>query len=87
MRRKTGSSSHRRCSLKKVILTNFAKFAGKQLCQALFLSKAAGTSPGYCFRTGFFLLSVFTFPDFKEHGIEEFIISSLVVTENTDLKL
>ena len=29
-------SSHRRFSMKKGILENFTKFAGKQLCQSLF---------------------------------------------------
>ena len=32
-------SSHQRCSVRKVILRNFAKFAGKHLCQSLFLTK------------------------------------------------
>ena len=29
-------SSHRKCSIKKGILKNFAKFTGKHLCQSLF---------------------------------------------------
>ena len=32
-------SSHRKCSVKKVVLRNFAKFTGKHLCQRLFLIK------------------------------------------------
>ena len=32
---------HRRCSVKKGILRNFAKFTGKQLCQGLFFNKVA----------------------------------------------
>ena len=32
-------SSHRRCSLWKGVLINFAKFAGKHLCQSLFKIK------------------------------------------------
>ena len=32
-------SSHRRCSVKKGVLRNFAKFTGKHLCQSLFLIK------------------------------------------------
>ena len=32
-------SSHQRCSIKKGVLENFAKFTGKQLCQILFLIK------------------------------------------------
>ena len=33
---------HRRCSMKKVVLTNFVKFAGKHLCQGLFFNTVAG---------------------------------------------
>ena len=32
-------SSHRKCSVKKGVLKNFAKFTGKHLCQSLFLIK------------------------------------------------
>ena len=35
-------SSHRRCSVKKGVLRNFAKFTGKHLCQRLFFNKVAG---------------------------------------------
>ena len=35
-------SSHRRCSVKKGVLRNFAKFTGKHLCQSLFFNKVAG---------------------------------------------
>ena len=31
----SGKSIHRRCSLRKDVLRNFAKFTGKQLCQSL----------------------------------------------------
>ena len=34
-------SSHRRCSLQKGILRNFAKLTGKHLCQSLFFNKVA----------------------------------------------
>ena len=34
--------SHRRCSVKKDVLRNFAKFTGKHLCQSHFLNKVAG---------------------------------------------
>ena len=36
------SSSHRRCSVRKGVLRNFAKFTGKQMCQGLFFNKVAG---------------------------------------------
>ena len=35
-------SSHRRCSIKKGVLENFAKFTGKHLSQSLFFNKVAG---------------------------------------------
>ena len=35
-------SSHRRCSVRKVVLKNFSKFTGKLLCQSLFFNKVAG---------------------------------------------
>ena len=37
-------SSHWRCSVRKDVLRNFAKFTGKHLCQGLFLNKIAGFS-------------------------------------------
>ena len=38
-------SSHWRCSVKKGVLKNFAKFTGKHLCQSLFFNKVAGLRP------------------------------------------
>ena len=35
-------SSYQRCSIKKGVLRNFAKFTGKHLCQSLFFNKVAG---------------------------------------------
>ena len=35
-------SSYQRCSMKKRVLRNFAKFTGKRLCQSLFFNKVAG---------------------------------------------
>ena len=34
-------SSHRRCSVRKVVLRNFAKFTGKHQCQCLLYNKVA----------------------------------------------
>ena len=34
-------SSHRRCSIKKRVFKNFAKFIGNILCQSLFINKVA----------------------------------------------
>ena len=42
---KIGRSSHRRCSIKKGALKNFAKVTGKNLCQSLFINKDAGPRP------------------------------------------
>ena len=38
-------SSHRRRSVKKGVLRNFAKFTGKHLCQRLLFNKVAGLRP------------------------------------------
>ena len=38
-------SRHRRCSVKEVVLRNFAKFTGKHLCQSLFSDKVVGLGP------------------------------------------
>ena len=38
-------SSHWRCSVKKGVLRNFAKFTGKHLSQSLFFNKVAGLRP------------------------------------------
>ena len=38
-------SSLRRCSVRKGVLRNFAKFTGKYLCQSLFFNKVAGLRP------------------------------------------
>ena len=35
-------NSHQRCSVRKGVLRNFAKFTGKHLCQAVFFNKVAG---------------------------------------------
>ena len=40
LKRASGRSSDRRCSVKKGVLRNFAKFTGKHLCQSLFFNKA-----------------------------------------------
>ena len=38
-------SSHRRSSVRKDVLRNFAKFTGKHMCQSLFFNKVAGQRP------------------------------------------
>ena len=37
--------SHRRCSVRKVVLRNSKKFTGRHLCQSLFFNKVAGFKP------------------------------------------
>ena len=44
-------SSHRRCSVRKSILRNFAKFTGKHLCQSFFFNKVAGLRPAILLKT------------------------------------
>ena len=41
----TARTSHLRCSAKKDVLRNFAKFTGKDLCQSFFFNKVAGLRP------------------------------------------
>ena len=38
-------NSQRRCSMKKVVIKNFAKFTGKHLYQSLFFNKVVGLRP------------------------------------------
>ena len=56
-------SSHRRCSVRKGVLKNFAKFTGKQLYQSLFLNKVAGLKPvfGQFWGVIFILKGIMTF--------------------------
>ena len=42
---RSSRSSHRRCSVRKGVLRNFAKFTGKHLCQGLFFNKVADLRP------------------------------------------
>ena len=39
--RQTNKSSHWRCSVKRGVLRNFAKFTGKNMCQSLLFNKVA----------------------------------------------
>ena len=57
-------SSHYRCSIKKGILRNFAKFTGKHLCQSLFFNKVAGGLWHRCFPVKF---AKFLRTPFSEH--------------------
>ena len=61
-------SSHRKCSLIKGVLRNFAKFTGKHLCQTLFFNKVGGlrlaTSLKHTFSCEFLR-------NFKEHLFTE----------------
>ena len=44
-------SSHRRCSVGKDVLRNFAKFTGKHLCQSLFFNKVVDLRPATLLKT------------------------------------
>ena len=61
-------SSHRRCSVRRGVLVNFAKFTGKHMCQSVFFNKVAGFRPATLWKrdsgTGVFL---WILPHFKEH--------------------
>ena len=46
-------NSHQRCSLRKGVPRNFAKFTGKHLCQSLFYNKVAGRGLHRCFPVNF----------------------------------
>ena len=41
----TTRSNHQRCSVRKSVLRNFARFTGKRLCQVLFYNKVPGSEP------------------------------------------
>ena len=45
-------SNYQRCSLRKGIPRNFTEFAGKHLCQSLFLNKVVGLRPATLFIKG-----------------------------------
>ena len=45
-------SSHRRCSVKKGVFRNFAKFTGKHLHQSLFFNKISGLKPATLLKKG-----------------------------------
>ena len=46
--RKIVRSSHRRCSVKRGVLRNFAKLTGKHLCQSLFIKKETLAQMFFC---------------------------------------
>ena len=46
-------SSHLRCSVRKGVLRNFAKFTGKHLCESLFFNKISGLRPAILFKKRF----------------------------------
>ena len=64
----------RRCSVKKGVLRNFAKFTGKHLCQSLYFNKVAGLRPATLLKQRLwhrcFLVNIAKFlgtPFFTEH--------------------
>ena len=87
-------SSHRRCSVRKGVLTrNFGKFTGKHLCQSLLFNKVAGVKPATLIKrdsdTGFFSVNFAKFlrtPIFPEHFHATASYRSLLVFSNTTKK-
>ena len=71
-------SSHRKCSVKKSVLRNFAKFTGKHLCQSLFFNNVAGLRPATLLKKET-LAQVFS--------SEFFEISKNTVSQNTSGRL
>ena len=47
-----------RCSVRKCVLRNFAKFAGKHLLQSIFFNKVAGCADCFWFFSGLLLMKV-----------------------------
>ena len=45
-------TSHRRCSVKKIVLRNFAKITGKHLCQSFLFRKFASSRPANLLKKG-----------------------------------
>ena len=88
-------SSHRRCSVRKGVLTrNFGKFTGKHLCQSLLFNKVAGVKPATLIKrdsdTGFFSVNFAKFlrtPIFPEHFHATASYRSLLVFSNTTKKV
>ena len=78
-------SSHRRCSLRKGILGNFAKLTGKHLCHSLYFNNVAGLHLFYRTPLGDFFWSL------KRKHLEEnhssyWVPSMLIVCEFTKYK-
>ena len=46
-------SSHQKCSIEIVVLKNFTKFTGKQLCQSLFFNNVADLRPAILLKRRF----------------------------------
>ena len=57
-------SSHWRCSVRKGILRNFAKFTGKHLCQSLFFNKVIGLWPAASLKKDSGTVSQWILPNF-----------------------
>ena len=70
-------SSHRRCSVRKGVLRNFAKFTGKHLRQSLFFDKVAGLRSRYQIsRAKLFPMKVFKLFCWFKHCVKSVHIRS-----------
>ena len=79
----TLKSNHRRCSTKKDVFKNFAKFAWKHLCQSLYFNKIVGLNLQHSKETLAQVLSC----EFCSIFINTFFTKHLQVTAPEDWKL
>ena len=79
-------SSHQRCSIKKGVLRNFAKFTGKRLCQSLFFNKVAVAGKMNFSRTPEHNINFLTTDDLKVLNIS-FIIGVSLLAVNLSIAL
>ena len=79
-------SSHQRCSIKKGVLRNFAKFTGKHLCQSLFFNKIAVAGEMNFSRTPEHNINFLTTDDLKVLNIS-FIIGVSLLHVNLSIAL
>ena len=83
-------STHRRCSVKKGVLGNFAKSTGKHLCQSLFFNKVKALRPAtlvkerlwhWCFLVSFGKFSKKTFL----RNTSGQLLMNFITIKNTDM--
>ena len=73
-------SSQQRCSVKRGVPRNFAKFTGKQLCQSLFFNKVAGCTSGRLLLV--FMIVLFLVACGSSQSDKDFLILKNKITDN-----